>query len=296
MALTITWTPNADSYITTPLEIGGLHTDTYSLLRGQFGGFSGAGTEDYTTKAPFQDGRTFHAQTATERTITMTFRVNGTSFDDLNTKKRDIAGIFAPVNGQGTLDIEFPDGRAYRLDALPYGAPIFDDRAGGRPDHTVCTVMLIAYSPFWFDPVEQSVSLALYGDGFVVPFVFPVSIGMSGATNVCNEGHVSTPIHIEIPGAVTDPVIENVRTGEKISVVTPIAAGETLVIDTSFDAPVVQLIQTDGTVVSMFSAVSSDSEFFQLLPGDNEISIADTTSIGGDPFVFSWYNRYWGVL
>jgi hypothetical protein len=95
---------------------------------------------------------------------------------------------------------------------------------------------------------------------------------------------------------VTDPVIENVRTGEKISVVTPIAAGETLVIDTSFDAPVVQLIASDGSVTSMFSAVSSDSEFFQLLPGDNEISIADTTSIGTDPFVFTWYNRYWGVL
>lgn len=296
MTFEITWTPNSDSYITTPLVIGGSHEDTYSLLRGQFGGFSGAATEDYTTKAPFQDGSTLHASVASERTLTMTFRVNGTSFDDVNTKKRDISGYFAPGLGVGTLDIEFPDGREYRLNAVPYGAPIFDDIAGGRPDHTVCTVMLVAYSPFWFDPTETTEEMALYGSGFTIPFILPVSIGISGALMACNVGHVSTPIRILVQGPVTDPVIENERTGEKISVVTPVLVGQTLVIDTSFDAPIVQLIQVDGTIVSKFSSVSSDSEFFQLLPGNNIISVADTTTIGSNPFVFCWRNRYWGVL
>jgi len=293
--MNLIWTPNAETGLTSTFDIGSADPSPYQLLFGEFGGFSGASTTQYTGKSPYQQGQSYYAQVVEERAIDITFRVIGTSFDDLNVKKRTIARYFAPASGAGTLRVSLPDGSLFDIVAVPDGAPLFNDRRALSKHSTICTVYMIAYSPFWFDPSEKSMMVSLFSGGFTIPFTVPFGIGMVGGGILTNSGHVPTPVRIIVPGPMTDPVIENTRTGEKISVTQVLVEGEYLTIDTSFEAPIVTFT-SDGVTTSLFDAVSADSEFFQLLPGDNMISISDTTSIGVNPFEFYWYDRYWGVL
>lgn len=294
--LSFVWTPNSGFGLTDTFDIGVEDTSRNKLLFGQFSGFSGADTDDYTGKSAYQNGQTFYAQHATERSISFSFRVTGDSYNDLNLRKAEISQYFAPIMGEGTLRVNFPDGRTYDINAVPFGAPIFNDRAANAKHATNCTIFLTAYNPFWFDPSADSYSIAVFDGGFTLPFTIPFALGMTGMATLTNTGHVPAPVTITVPGPTTNPVIENERTGEKISVTKTLLADEYLTISTSFDNPLVTYTDASGNSSSLLSAVSADSEFWSLQPGDNIISLIDTTARGSNPVVIEWYNQYWGIL
>ena len=292
----LTWTPNTDTGIESDYVIGTENTDRNKLLFTQLGGFSGSDTEDYTSKSAYQNGRTYFSQFATERQINFTFRINGDGYDDINIRKLDAINAFSATNGEGVLKISFPDGREYSIRCVPKGAPIFNDVAAGSKSATNCTIFLTAYDPFWFNPTENTLNIYVFTGGFTLPFTVPFTLGQSGQYAVINSGHASTPVTIQIPRPITNPIITNTRTGEHIEVVKTLLLGEFITIDTSFKNALVTYTDLNGNRYNILSAVTPESEFWQLLPGRNEITLSDVTALDENPLILSWYDKYWGVF
>jgi hypothetical protein len=90
-----------------------------------------------------------------------------------------------------------------------------------------------------------------------------------------NIGTFGSPPLITIAGPATDPVIRNVTSGKKLEFSrnggVTVAEGDTLVIDVNAQTAVV----TSGSVKSKLSL---DSEWFDILPGANNLSFVDDTT------------------
>ena len=121
-------------------------------------------------------------------------------------------------------------------------------------------------------------------------------LGVTGSGLVQNDGSSPTPAVITISGPFTNPVLTNERTGETISVKYTLSAGEKLIIDTDPQNTAVIFVDAGGTRYAAFNAVTSDSAFWQLLPGENIIHYADSGVIGNVPIRIEWYDRYAGVF
>lgn len=292
----LTWTPNENTGIETAFIIGTETADRNKLLFTQLGGFSGSDTEEYTAKSAYQNGQTFYAQFAEARQINFTFRISGDSYDDINLRKLDAINAFSATNGEGILKIEFPDGREYAIRCVPKGSPIFNDQAAGSKSATNATIFLTAYDPFWFNPTENTLNIYVFAGGFTLPFTVPFTLGQSGQYFVINAGHTAAPVQIQIPGPTTNPIISNLRTGEHIEVIKTLQLGEFIQIDTSFKNALVTYIDLNGERHNILSAVTPESEFWQLLPGRNEITLSDVTALNENPLIMSWYDMFWGVL
>ncbi|WP_343241210.1 phage distal tail protein [Methanoculleus sp. UBA45] len=90
-------------------------------------------------------------------------------------------------------------------------------------------------------------------------------------------------------GPALNPVITNATTGESIGLTVDLAPGEWVEIRTAFGAASCRL--HDGS--SAMGAVQPGSTFWQMQPGDNTLTYADS---GGDASVLIQYSpRYTGV-
>ena len=292
------YTPNTASGIVMPFVVSATSTP-YQLVRGSMHGFGGAETTHMTSQTPFQNGSSYYTSRYNDREITFTFRVYASSFDDAQTRKREIARVFSAAHGMGTLRIytNSTDTEYFDIHCVPSGDETMFEVIDDAPDNMFeCNITLMAYEPFWFDPTLYSVSFTAFGGGFQLPFTYPFTLGRTGSGLVRNDGSVPTPCVIIITGPFTNPVLCNSRTGETISIIYTLSAGEKLVIDTDPQNTSVTFIDGGGTMYNAFNAVSSSSAFWQLLPGDNVIEYADSGVIGNNPIEVDWYDRYAGVF
>ncbi|MDB5344268.1 MAG: hypothetical protein JWP89_2645 [Schlesneria sp.] len=93
---------------------------------------------------------------------------------------------------------------------------------------------------------------------------------------VNNEGTFGSPPLIVLNGPTTNPVIENETTGKKLSFTrnggVTLLAGETLTINCAAQTA---MKTASGVSTSVKSKLSLDSEFFDILPGTNSITLFD---------------------
>lgn len=124
--------------------------------------------------------------------------------------------------------------------------------------------------------------------GFSWDAVWPINWGSSGAGGgviVVNSGEFETwplfMINGPSSGTLTNPIIENVTTGQRLALNAnggvSIASGQTLVISTH---PVDRYIRFT-TGASRYGKLSTDSEFFALQPGPNELRFRASGDVTG---------------
>lgn len=129
----------------------------------------------------------------------------------------------------------------------------------------------------------QGTTLSTSGGAAVFPFTFPVVFGASVSTvtsTANNSGDIATyPASIVVVGPINNPKITNTTTGEYIEVAENLASSSNI-LTISYDKDSVS-VDIDGN--SVISSVTSDSTYFKLEPGANEIELSGTSI--GDAYV-----------
>ena len=160
-------------------------------------------------------------------------------------------------------------------------------------------VQLFAPDPTWYDPVTVTTPFQQVGGGTGMPFplLFPFTLGASTLAQssvITNAGSWITYPRITITGPITNPVITNSTTGEKLDFTGhSVGNGDYYVIDTRYGYKTV----TDAAGANQIAMLTADSDLatFHFEPGDNSVSIAGTLITAATSIVVSHYARYVGV-
>ena len=115
--------------------------------------------------------------------------------------------------------------------------------------YPVLDFMLFCPKPFWYDLTAQSFCI----NGFVPSFRLPVPF--------------TAPLKSD--GAVVNPTVLNIITGQSIRILTTLTPGQVIEIyRTTTDKLAVKRTE-DGTEENIFSLLDEDSDLLELAPGDN---------------------------
>jgi phage-related protein len=157
------------------------------------------------------------------------------------------------------------------------------------------TINLIAYDPFWYSD-SQAVTIGSSTTA-TFPLVFPFVLPSNTATVVANNtGDIEAPVTIVITGDVTNPVLTNTTTGKAITFAKDMDAGDTMTITTGFGNKTVSYYDSSaGTTVNGFQYLSSSSEFWGLVPGENTLTFTATSIDAATRAIVTWQNRFSGV-
>lgn len=121
------------------------------------------------------------------------------------------------------------------------------------------------------------------GTGLTFPVTFPLSFGgavTGGQFVATNAGEFAAPWTATISGAIENPTLENITTGQTISFVGSLSASETLIVS-SLDRSVL----LNGTA-SRYSWLTVGSSWWQLAPGANTVRLAGTSGTGSVSFTY----------
>jgi hypothetical protein len=223
------------------------------------------------TKAPGQDGKTYHGTLLEERVLNIEVAVFGDNSADMYMQRKKLCSIFNPKL-TGTLTY-INDGGEYKINCSPLDSP------SPKSKHEPVQEFLIQLScpnPYWLDIFETKEEIALWqGD-----FEFPLEITSDGIemghrvstliVNANNTGDVECSMTIEFRAlaSVVNPSILNVYTQEYIKIKRTLVAGDKLVIDTKFGDKKVEMIH-NGVAANVFYYIDLSSTFLQLDVGDN---------------------------
>lgn len=294
----LVYTPNPSSGLPA-IEIPACG-EPYSLVRGSLFGFSGLRAQHMTSQSPTQNGASYFASRYEPRTIMFQFIVSAGGFDEVQALKREISRTFSSAFGEGTLRIyvDASDTIAFDIDIVPDGTEDMFKPFSSAPDtYCICQVSATAYSPFWRGTADaNTITFGTVTGGFTLPFSFPFTLGEQGVGGAVNLGSVPTPAVITIEGAGINPIITNERTGEYISILYPTQQGDSIVINTDEKVTSVIHVAANGTQTDIFHTVALGSSFFQLLPGQNSITVADVGAETAQTVTVVWDNLYLGVF
>ena len=259
-------------------------------------GFGGADNEIQTRRGAYQDGTTLQTVRLSPRTLMIRFLILAADRAGVEQKRRRVAAAFNPRYAPGTLVWTQEDGAQYALRCVAIGGSpqcLAGRTSQGRSWQEVI-VDLQAPDPCWFDAEATTLPLAGLTGGLAFPASFPASFAVQGSTMVVlNAGDIAAPIRIEIPGPVLNPVVENLTTGEQIALTLEVDAGKTVLIDTAYGNLLCRLVASNGTQTNAMQYLSSDSTFWQLVPGENIVTFS--TPSGSVVVSIEYASRYTGV-
>lgn len=243
-------------------------------------------------KAPFQDGKTHVDQLFDERTVTLQVAIVASSRAELMTLRGRLGSAFNPKLGLGRLTWRQPDDTEYYLDCVPAGCEFPGGEAAGA-SFQVAEITLIAGMPFWYR--AEVIEASQLSGGLVFPFEFPFQLAtIKTASIATNKGDVPTPITLTFVGPATSPRVSNVTTGKHLKVIYTLRLGQSIRINTAFGEKEVTLIDVDGTESNVMNWLTADSEFFELIPGDNSLSYSEEGGNAMAMALVQWRNRYVG--
>lgn len=248
--------------------------------------------EIQTQKAPFQQGRTLIDQLLNERTVMLTVAIVATTRAELMTYRARLARLFNPLSGEGVLAWEQAGGSTYRLDAVPEGVEFPGGDAAG-PTYQTALVSLIAANPFWYQ-LGTLEAVQLEG-GLEFPFEFPISFAtVKSASLAVNDGDVAAPVVVELLGPCLNPKASNLTAGKHMQVTYNVPAGSKIRINTAFGQKEVTLVDNLGAETNVMNYLTTTSEFWDLIPGANELQFAEEGSNPAALMLVTWRNRYVG--
>jgi hypothetical protein len=228
-----------------------------------------------------------------KREITLPITVYGTSAENLRANLRALQGYFDPMQGQGTLkwvsDDVSPITR--QLDCrYESGMEFLESPDTGNYKTRIFTPVFIAHSPYWYDPTQVQTRL------------------IGGSNTVTNSGDVDTWPLIICTGPVNDLVLMNNTTGKTIEWDPPNGAfllGDALYINC---VPGSRSCCVNGTTCvstlpwpSVYTGragyllTPTSTLNFNLVPGDNSITVTAGGSSGQTMLYFRHYNQYNGI-
>ncbi len=257
------------------------------------------------TKAAQQHGSTDRGFTLSSRFFTMGFSMNGLTFRGYWDQRDLLIRVFKSTEDLMEMRWTFDNGDVRSIDcAVTEGLTFPSNRRSAFADRGLVT--LKANNPTFYDPDEANVVFALGGgsDEFEIPLAIPWTIGVSvldQTKTISYPGSWRASPIVRIEGPITNPVVENLLTDEKLDFTGyTINAGVYYEIDTRDNY---KTVEDDGGD-SQISKLSDDSDLgtFHLETPvldnairDNGIRVTGTSVTAATEVYFKYKTRYEGI-
>lgn len=216
-----------------------------------------------------QDGCSYVGSQIESREIEIVGSIKAQDRDKMREYRREMNRVLNPKYA-ATLTYEYGDFRRV-IDCRVENAPVFS-RKNIFQDFTV---QLLCPDPFWREEKAAEDILA----GWIGGFEFPVEpdgeweIGSKPPliVNVFNSGNIPAGMVVEFRakwGAVVNPSIVNLETGEYIKFKISMSPGDVLTVNTGYSKKDAVLTSGD-TETNVLKFMDAGSTFIQLAEGDN---------------------------
>lgn len=293
MAYSITYTTGGTTYNLngTNASLGGLRL---RYLGDQ--GFGLAPLHRITQRGPLQHGDSDIDFRLDPRIIQLPLVIEATTLDDGYTARQALMKIFSPSSGGGVLRIT-TDTYDRAIECKTLGGLDFNVEQG-TGYHIRTVAQLRASDPTWYDPtpVSGGATPAVEGTPTPVPLLVPWTVGASNINStipITNAGTWRAFPIITAVGPITDLIMTNTTTGDKIEVDGNIPNGDTWVFDLSYGRKTV----ADQTGANKITAITADSSLatWSLEPGANSITVTGSSPGASSAVSIVYYTRYIGV-
>lgn len=303
------WTSSGRKLIYTQGDMQAVFTDDFpSPLWMDFNNFSPgsvAGVYDRQS-IPGVDGATLSAAQLGTRPIRIKGLIMGAEMGSpqypahraLIDKRAELARLFDPTK-TGLLQYYSPAG-TYRIRVTPTETPTYGNvTAGATCEFAVdCT----ADDPYWTDDAETTAAVGAAGSLLELPTDLATVIGDTtamGGTVYNGTGGIVYPV-VRFGAQGTAPVLINVTTGKTLALSGAIGAGYTIVVDTNPAALTVREYSVSGKKMTWISDdgywLTPDSDLdFCLVPGNNEMVLANSSASDVVPCEIAWRGRWLGL-
>lgn len=246
-----------------------------------------------TTRGYRQNGYSRINTNLGSRYININFYVYADTMAAFYEKRRNLASIFNPLLGEGTL-IYTNDYTSKSIKGMVSVPPTPTNKMGSLQQFNL---EIACDNPLWFDNEESAIKLGDFTGGLSYPLQFTGNgekFAQKGdIAKIKIVGDVPSPIRAEFKNESTNPKLTLTNTGEFIKVVTSIDDNEKLVINTAYGNKIVEHTTTTGAIENAFHLITLDSTFFELPIGSNQLSFSGDA---GTPEVYIyWRNWYVGV-
>ncbi|MFN0222108.1 phage tail family protein [Paenibacillus sp. KR2-11] len=244
--------------------------------------------------APYQDGATFLDAKLSPRYLSIEGALHwpGATPAAINERRQWLVRVLNPKLGLGLLRYEY-EGGVKEIRAIAESSPVFPDREGAPVQRFM--IHLVCPDPAWLDPEFRTWKLASIVGGFSFPIRLPLSFGRVGqSARIENPGDLDAPVLIVFRGPLKTPVLENKTTSKRIKLDQVVPEGDYLEINTAFGQKSVTRV-SGGSRTNAFHWVAPDSEFWSLVPGDNEISYSATEESEAGAVTLEFRPQYLGV-
>lgn len=252
----------------------------------------------FTPDLPRNHGGFVGASYESPRGVAFEIEVHGDQDDGTFLDRRDaIMAAFQPqVDAELPLTFQLPGADARRINCRPVRGDSTVD-VESEFGMAMFFVDLEASDPAILSDTETSLILTPFvsAGGLSYPVTYPKSYGSGGSGGggqINNTGDWMTWPRIVIDGpssgTLTNPIIEQVTSGERLALDSnggvSISSGQQLVIETH---PAIRTIEF-ATGASRYGKLSTDSEWFSLSPGINELRFrASGTTAGATATVYA---------
>lgn len=271
-------------------------------------------------RGPGQRGRTNLGAVGEPRFLDLAWRVTGFDLPRFYALREQMQTVFRPRQNEPVqLIFAFPGGVRRAVDVYLDGEMLFADR-----QHTTTRVSgtFVADDPRLYNPTLRTAVFALLDSsgGLPVPFTVPIPIGADALNAIQSITYAEGsrlaaeeyPVII-INGPITNPVVENITTGQQIALTASggliLDEGEFVTIDLSGgsrrDAKTIR--DQNGASITEYLATDSDLATWHLAFSGELLSsglYADGTNLvrvaGSDVNLITsaelrWYDRYEGI-
>jgi len=273
------------------IEIGA----SFPYVLGRSSGFSGNEVTTRTAKGYNQHGSYYYGSLDGQRTISMTVYFAYETDAEGKQMQKDIARIFNPRLGLGTLIYEDSAGK-YMIGAVTSLKPVIykiDDNENTMT--RAFDVVLTCPKPDWLKYEPRSLKMNALTGGLTFPMSFPVTFAESGTGGYIeymgdNPADILFDFRVAEGGeSMTNPKVTNGE-GEYIEIEKTIYEGEKILVDTNPDKPSIVFVGSDGSKSDAWDCLVWGSVFFQLKPGENVFTF---TALSGDPEVYAEYREHY---
>ena len=291
MTLQLTWyAPDG-----TPTVFSATATD-YVLLK-KYQGFSFTPASHRTTRFPYQNGSTVQNTDGDPREISFEIMITAATLGAIETLIENLSDQFNPLGNEGILVYDKANGDTRRIYCKAQLPQL--DMAVRNATSQKALIKLIAFDPFWY---SDTTNIAYVAPPGTVMFPFPASgswpwiIGAIPASpTVINAGTMDAACTFVFTGPIEDPSLNNTTTGKSFSITKHLAAGDTFTVTTDLGTQSAYYKPSGGATVNGMQWVDITASFWQLVPGNNVITLTSNAASAPAGCSIEWSDRYVGV-
>jgi hypothetical protein len=256
-------------------------------------------------QGPLQHGATDRGFRADRRLIRLMLRFQVGNTSDYWNRRKQINALLEPTVGLSQLRFDLGNGDRRQVDVSMQGA-VMDSVAQDAGVQRV-PVDFVCPNPAFYDPNGRAVTFGIdYSSlSFQIPMEIPLGIGQTSDVDVLNTVQYggswrSYPYRIRIQGPITDCVITNVATGEKLDFTgVTIAGSDWRDVDLRYSYKTVK----DSTNANKIEDLTDDSDLTswhlatrrEVPGGDNTLTVTGTGATTETEVYVSYHEYYNGI-